>query len=66
MTIRKPLLSKAVVLASAQLALSGFKHRFVFVTYADPGLPAEHVCDVFPGLWQRWVRVTATLHATNA
>ena len=53
-----------------EFALSGIKHRSAFVnigvTNVDPGLPAEHVCDVHPGLWQRWVRVTATLHATNA
>jgi len=37
-----------------------------FAANVNSGLSAEHVCDVFPGLWLRWVRVTATLHATNA
>ncbi len=52
MTVCKPLLKEAV-LASAQLALSGVNHRSAFVTDVDPGLPAERVCDVFPGLWLR-------------
>ncbi len=68
MTICKPPLKEAILASTTwHRALSGVKHRSAFVTKVAPGLQAERNCDVvFPGLWRRLVRVTATLHATNA